>query len=444
MDEVDGMGGSDRGGIAELIVLIKKSKVPIIAICNDRQAQKIRSLVNHCYDLRFSRPQKASIAKRAKAVASKEGLIIDDNAAEMLVEANGNDIRQVLHALQMMSRKSSRITYMGMKGSLSSIEKDKILRMGAFEAARTILGARTSLRDRYDCFFTDYSLLPLLVQQNYVGSLAGLDKGVRAERLADASEAVSDADMISGKMRGDVQHWELLPSQAALNVRVGSIGRGSLGYPDFPKWLGNYSRANKQQRLLSELTMHLNSKISGGPEAVRLSYVPFLKAALARPLVNNGVDGVEECVALLEEYGLSRDDLFEVLPELQLHVKAGVRATPADMFGLIDSKTKTALTRSYNAKTHKSQALVETMQAPRKAKKAKGPPKSVSMDNNMEEGMALDDTLQEEDEEEEEENGDDDVSAFRKKGTRASKGKAGKAEDTPKSTKAKKGRRKSR
>ena len=42
MDEVDGMGGSDRGGIQELISLIKKTKVPIIAICNDRQHPKIR------------------------------------------------------------------------------------------------------------------------------------------------------------------------------------------------------------------------------------------------------------------------------------------------------------------------------------------------------------------------------------------------------------------
>lgn len=42
MDEVDGMGGSDRGGIPELISLIKRTKVPIIAICNDRQHPKIR------------------------------------------------------------------------------------------------------------------------------------------------------------------------------------------------------------------------------------------------------------------------------------------------------------------------------------------------------------------------------------------------------------------
>ena len=54
MDEVDGMAGNeDRGGVAELIQLLKTSKVPVIAMCNDRQHQKIRSLANHCFDLRF-------------------------------------------------------------------------------------------------------------------------------------------------------------------------------------------------------------------------------------------------------------------------------------------------------------------------------------------------------------------------------------------------------
>lgn len=56
-----------------------------------------RSLVNHCYDLRFARPQKATIAKRVRVIAKMEGMDVDDNAAEMLVEANGNDIRQARH-----------------------------------------------------------------------------------------------------------------------------------------------------------------------------------------------------------------------------------------------------------------------------------------------------------------------------------------------------------
>lgn len=54
MDEVDGMSGNeDRGGVQELIALIKSSRVPVICICNDRNHTKIRSLSNYCYDLRF-------------------------------------------------------------------------------------------------------------------------------------------------------------------------------------------------------------------------------------------------------------------------------------------------------------------------------------------------------------------------------------------------------
>lgn len=55
MDEVDGMSAGDRGGMAELIQLIKKTKIPIICICNDRSSPKVRSLANYCLDLRFRR-----------------------------------------------------------------------------------------------------------------------------------------------------------------------------------------------------------------------------------------------------------------------------------------------------------------------------------------------------------------------------------------------------
>ena len=40
MDECDGMSGSDRGGIAEIVDSIKRTKIPIICICNDKYLQK--------------------------------------------------------------------------------------------------------------------------------------------------------------------------------------------------------------------------------------------------------------------------------------------------------------------------------------------------------------------------------------------------------------------
>ena len=42
------------------------------------------------------------IAQRMVAIAAKEGLQLDNNAAEILVEQMGNDIRQVINCLQVL------------------------------------------------------------------------------------------------------------------------------------------------------------------------------------------------------------------------------------------------------------------------------------------------------------------------------------------------------
>jgi replication factor C subunit 1 len=58
MDEVDGMAGNeDRGGLQELVALIKSTRIPIITLCNDRNSPKMRTLANNCFDLRFQRPR---------------------------------------------------------------------------------------------------------------------------------------------------------------------------------------------------------------------------------------------------------------------------------------------------------------------------------------------------------------------------------------------------
>lgn len=93
MDEVDGMSAGDRGGISALIDIIKNSKIPVICIANDRQSQKLKSLGNHCYDIRFQKPNRVMVAKRVLEIANAEGLKIDNTALENIIESTGNDIR---------------------------------------------------------------------------------------------------------------------------------------------------------------------------------------------------------------------------------------------------------------------------------------------------------------------------------------------------------------
>jgi hypothetical protein len=60
-------------------------------------------------------------------------------------------------------------------------------------------GSKTPFDERYNAFFIDYSLTPLLVQHNYIDSAKngifknpGLDDVTRMQMLSRASDAVSD------------------------------------------------------------------------------------------------------------------------------------------------------------------------------------------------------------------------------------------------------------
>jgi hypothetical protein len=103
-------------------------------------------------------------------------LQIEPNAAELLVEQMGNDIRQVINASQMWRAQSGTMKYRDLAGSvggvmpyvdseegdpgsetagrLRGIQKDKILRQSPFDACGLILGGRkTDFNERYNSFF---------------------------------------------------------------------------------------------------------------------------------------------------------------------------------------------------------------------------------------------------------------------------------------------------
>lgn len=126
MDEVDGMAGNeDRGGIAELIQLIKESHIPIICLCNDRSHPKIRSLVNYCYDLRFYKPSTNQIRSAMMSICFKEGIKMEQGAIDAIINGTGNDVRQTLNHLALYSAdKDSKLSTDNAKRNARMSEKD--------------------------------------------------------------------------------------------------------------------------------------------------------------------------------------------------------------------------------------------------------------------------------------------------------------------------------
>ena len=449
MDEVDGMGAGDRSGMAELIAMIKKSKVPIICICNDRQSSKVRSLANHCLDLKYKRPVKTVIARRAIEVARMEGMHVEQNAAEAIAESCGNDIRQVLNSLQMWSSKkdestnrSANMTYKDVKDRQNAINKDEMLRVTMFDACRLIIEGpkgiadadektkRNSLFKRSDAFFTDYGLMGLQVQQNYLKVMNPQFQQTKAkgnpadelavlERMVDATNAMSDFAIGENGVRGADQNWALLPMTAMLCVKAGYHAAGPTGgflpgYPEFAAWLGKNSSRGKKTRLLHELGHHMNYRVSADTTELRLGYIPALRQGFLKLMLDKNGARMEEVINIMDEYGLDRDDIFEKLDEFNLDKKA-------EKFSDVDSKTKAAFTREYNKGSHKSQALVEEQGVSKKKKSsgANGASETKDPDAIDEDGTGGD-----EDEEDDELNEEEVAKAFKKmKGKKG--GKAG-------------------
>ena len=167
MDEVDGMSSSDRGGIAALIQIIKNTKSPIICICNDRQSPKVRSLANHCYDLKFSKPSKDLILNRVMRIAQREKIDIEREALEYIILGSGQDLRQVINMLQMWNNSRLPLTICDIPQKFNYIKKDQACMINGMEAAGRILNSQQfkplGMREKLNLFFIDFNLIPLLI-----------------------------------------------------------------------------------------------------------------------------------------------------------------------------------------------------------------------------------------------------------------------------------------
>ncbi|XP_068134562.1 replication factor C subunit 1 isoform X2 [Hyperolius riggenbachi] len=414
MDEVDGMAGNeDRGGMQELIMLIKNSKIPIICMCNDRAHPKIRSLSNYCYDLRFQRPRVEQIKGAMMSVAFKEGLKIPPPAMNEIILGANQDIRQVLHNLSMWSAGNKAMTYDEAKSNANNAKKD--FKIGPFDVVRKVFSigeetAHMTLIDKLDLFFHDYSLAPLFVQENYVHvkpAEAGGNVKKHLLLLSKTADSISDGDLVDRAIRSK-QAWGLLPTQAIYaSVLPGELMRGYMSqFPNFPSWLGKYSSTGKHDRITQELAMHMSLRTRVSKGAVNLDYLSYMRDKLVKPLADRGTDGVQDVVDFMDSYYLMKED-FDNIMEI-----SSWGGKPS-LFSKLDPKVKAAFTRGYNKEAHLTPYSLSMVKA---SKKEAAP----SLDSEYNEEMNAEEN-QAEEKEDNEVDGDAMIKAKKAKASKSSK-----------------------
>ena len=189
--------------------------------------------------------------------------------------------------------------------------------------------------------------------------------------------------------------------------------------------MGKNSTMGKNYRLLNELSHHMNYKVSANSQELRQTYIPVMRERILKLLKNADDASVKEAIALMDEYGLNREDIAEKIETFAI-------GKGYDSFEDLDSKQKAAFTREYNAGSHMSQALVQEQGGGSKRKR-KG-----SREKDPNDLDAIDDDDVDEDDDDDENSEDEEKELkklqeqFKKKGRRAAASKKAKASKSKK------------
>ncbi|EPB68251.1 replication factor RFC1 domain protein [Ancylostoma ceylanicum] len=188
---------------------------------------------------------------RLMSIACQEKVKISKEELDQMIEMSGHDVRQSIYNLQLYAS----------AGGKAKVQK-KDIAVGPFEAARKLLDSRSTLQEKQDMFFVDYSIMPLFVQENYPNMRN--DKHTPKQAMAGlrrAADLISHGDTIERCIRS-TGTWKLLNEQAMLGCALPSIAvDGHLrAMIQFPAWPGKNSTANKRQRLMRQLATHAHLK----------------------------------------------------------------------------------------------------------------------------------------------------------------------------------------
>lgn len=393
MDEVDGMSSGDHGGAGALSSFCKITKMPLILICNDKSLPKMRTFDRVTFDLTFRRPSEVEVRSRLMTIAHREKIKLDPTVIGQLVQATNNDIRQIINLLATVSKTQKTIGHEQSGDIVKSWQKHTILK--PFDITGKLLNgqiynplSKFTLNDKINLYFNDIDFTPLMIQENYLFTRPVDVTSAKDHllRVAEAADDLSQSDHVNSLIRSSEQQWSLLPFHAIMSSIKPSLKvAGSMtNRINFASWLGQNSKAMKYQRLLQELQYHSRLKTSTDKSGLRLDYIPTLVKKLTKPLLDDGENGIEDVIKLMDEYFLTKEDWDGL-------VDFGVGNNKGELIvKKIPTKVKSSFTRKYNSMAHPVAIYKTGNSVGGKVKKEK-----VDFDDVIEDDTAIDEVEEE-------------------------------------------------
>jgi replication factor C large subunit len=241
MDEADGITGSDRGGVTELIALIEKTQFPIIITANDIWQQKFSLLRQKCQLINLKELKDSTISEILKDILIKENKTIKQEVILTIAKKSKGDVRSALNDLQAALS-------IGEENFISEIhEREK--EESIFNVLKVIFQSQTNSKtiNAYDSTDIEINEIMLWVEEN-------IPKEYSGKALFKAFESLSKADVFKGRIYRQ-QYWRFLVYQNFfLSAGISSATRlKSNKFTQYTKpsrilkiWMSNQKNAKKK------------------------------------------------------------------------------------------------------------------------------------------------------------------------------------------------------
>tara|TARA_Y100000034_G_scaffold104574_1_gene131204 strand:+ start:448 stop:1629 length:1182 start_codon:yes stop_codon:yes gene_type:complete len=238
MDEVDGVTGSDRGGVAELIRILQKSAHPIIMTGNDIWQSKFSPLRQKCKLVELKPLPTETIVSILNKVIKLENITENSHFLRQIALKSQGDVRAALNDLQTYSTHSSdELDFLSERNKQDSI----------FNLLKKLFQNRNDNLRLFDETKMSLDEILLWIEEN-------IPKEYNGKELALAYQALSNADKFRGRIYRK-QFWRFLVYQnifqsAGISYAKESEKSGFAKY-ERPKrilkiWLNNQKTAKKK------------------------------------------------------------------------------------------------------------------------------------------------------------------------------------------------------
>jgi len=238
MDEVDGVTGTDIGGVQELIRILEITNYPIIMTCNDLWQTKLSSLRSKCKLVEMKALNFQEILDLLKKVSEKEGIKTTPEFLKQISIKSQGDVRAALNDLQSYSRGED---------LLVDAEEKRDVEENIFNILRRIFKERSDFLNIFDNSSMSLDEILLWIEEN-------IPKEYKNEALAKAYHALGNADVFRGRIYLN-QSWRFLIYQnifqsAAISYAKSQASQGFTKY-ERPKrilkiWLNNQKQEKKK------------------------------------------------------------------------------------------------------------------------------------------------------------------------------------------------------